>query len=250
LAPHLIKDPVKMAVSRGTEASDANYVYIVNSDGTMTVFNTLTEQDVTGFTRWETGNIKSVAVVDNLVYTLNARTINGTEELYIECENREMNTDSGVFEEGVFSTLTGLDHLEGETVKVKVDGAVRDDAVVSSGQITIDPASAETVEAGLEFLPVITTMPLNLSLQGGPNASLKKKIMRVSLQLYESNGVIVNGQRIADKTIGLNQFDPPTPESRLERIFLSGWSLEAQVTITQTTPMPMTILNIGMEVKV
>ena len=93
-------------------------------------------------------------------------------------------------------------------------------------------------------------MPLNIGLQGGPNVSSKKKIMRASLQVHESNGIIVGGQRLADKTIGVNQFNPPVPYSGLKRIFLSGWSLEADLTITQDTPMPFTILNIGLEVKV
>ena len=74
--------------------------------------------------------------------------------------------------------------------------------------------------------------------------------MRVSAQIHESNGVIISGQRIADKTIGVDVFDAPQPQTGLRRIFLSGWSLSASVTITQDTPFPFTILNIGMEVKV
>jgi hypothetical protein len=92
-------------------------------------------------------------------------------------------------------------------------------------------------------------MPLNQNLQSGPSASSKKKILRASLQIFESNGIIVNGQRIADKTIGQNQFDAPEPQTGVRRVFLLGWSLEASITITQDTPMPMTILNVGMEVK-
>jgi hypothetical protein len=126
---------------------------------------------------------------------------------------------------------------------------VQSDEVVVGGEITIE-READTIEAGLEYLPIITTMPLNVNLQNGPNASSKKKIARVSLQLFESNGVIVNGERIADKTIGQDQFDAPEPQTGVVRMFILGWSLEADVTITQDTPMPMTILNLGMEVKI
>ncbi len=250
LAPHLVKDPIKMAVSRGTDISDANYVYLVNSDGTMTVFNTLFTENVAGFTRWETtGNIKSVAVVSNKVYTMVQRTINGASVYYLEVENATTNTDSSKITTGSgLTTITGIDHLEGATVKVKADGAVREDTVVSGGQITIDPP-ADNVEVGLEFLPIIKTMPLNVDTKGGPIASKKKKIMRASVQLYESNGIIINDQRLADRTIGINQFDAPVPYTGLRRIFLPGWSIEADVTITQDTPMDMTVLNIGMEVK-
>jgi hypothetical protein len=251
LAAHLINTPKKMTVARGTESTDANYVYIVNDDGNITVFNTLATEDVAGFTRWETsGDIKSVAVVDNQLNLLVERVIDSSTVYYIERENTSLNTDSSVIGTGLASdTLTGLDHLEGETVKVKADGAVQLDEVVVGGEITID-READTIEAGLEYLPIITTMPLNVNLQNGPNASSKKKIARVSLQLFESNGVIVNGERIADKTMGQDQFDAPTPQTGVVRTFILGWSLEADVTITQDTPMPMTILNIGMEVKI
>lgn len=251
LSPSLIKDPIEFSASTGTEISDANYVYIVNSDGTMTVFNTLGAQDVAGFTRWETGgNIKSVAVVDNKVNLLIERVINGSTVYFIEQENTYLNTDASKLTVGTdISVVTGLDYLEGETVKVKVDGAVRLNDVVTSGQINIDPVGS-VIEIGKEFLPIIKTMPLNVNLQNGPNVAQKKRITRVSLQLLESNGIIVQGQRLADKTIGLNQFDAPTPQTGIKRIFINGWSLEAEITITQDTPFPMAILNIGLEVSV
>ena len=250
LAPHLIINPVQVQVSRGTDTSDANYVYITNDDGTMTVFNTLIAEDVSAFTRWQTtGNIKSAVVVDNRVHFLVERTINSSTVFYVERENDLLNTDAGTRETGLSSdTLTGLDHLEGETVKVKADEAVQLDEVVSSGQITIDRV-ADIIEAGLEYNPMIQTMPLNVGLQDGPNAAKKKRILRAAIQLFESNGVIVNGQRLADRTRGQDQFDSPIPQTGFKRIFIHGWSLEADITITQDTPMPMTILSIGMEVQ-
>lgn len=257
LASHLIKNPVKQSVRRGTSGQDANYVFLNNDDGTLTVFNTLSSEEVAGFTRWETaedstgpGVIKSSAVVDSLIYTLVERVIGGSTVFYLEVESETAQTDSSVIGTGLASnTLTGLTHLNGETVAVKADGAVQADEVVSAGKITIDRV-ADTIEAGLMFFPEIKTMPLNVGLQNGPNVASKKKIARISLQLFESNGVIVNEQRLADRTIGVDQFSAPIPQTGIKRIHVLGWDLTAQVTITQTTPMPMTILNIGMEIKV
>jgi len=87
-------------------------------------------------------------------------------------------------------------------------------------------------------------------MQNGPNAFARKRINRVSLQLSESNGVIVNGERIADKTIGEDQFDPPSPRTGIVKKYILGWTLDASVTITQTTPVPLTVLSIGLEVAV
>lgn len=251
LAPHLIKNPIEMAVQRGTTDNDANYVFILNDDGTVTVFNTLTTEGVAGFTRWETlGDIKSIAVVDNSLYLLTEREINSSTVYYLEKENNSFNTDSSTLTTGSdLTTITGLDHLEAETVNIKADGAYRGTDTVASGQIIIDPA-ADEIEVGLEYKPTITTMPLNVNLQSGPNAALKKKILRCAIHLYESNGIIVNDQRIPDRIMGVNQFDPPEPQTGYKRVFLSGWGLEAQITITQDTPFPFTILSIANEVKV
>ncbi|MDB4261403.1 hypothetical protein N9878_00910 [bacterium] len=250
LAPHLINDPIKMAVSQGTSTTDASYVYLVNTDGVMTVFNTQSLEGVQSFTRWlTTGNVKSVAVVDNTLNTLTSREIGGATVYYIEVEDESLNTDSSLYQTVNSDTVTGLGHLEGETVKVVADGAVMLDEIVVGGQITM-VRTAVNVEVGLEYQPRVETMPLNMGLNNGPNAAQKKRIMRCAVQVFESVGVLVNDQRLADKTIGLNQFDAPEPETGFKRIYLHGWSLEASVVITQTTPMPFTLLALDLEVKV
>jgi hypothetical protein len=248
-APHLIDNPVQMYVSRGSSESDANYVYLVGSGGDLTVFNTQSFEGVQAFTRWESyGDVKSVAVVEDVLYLLVKRG----SSYYIDMAVSSLNTDSAVTATGFTgSTVTGLDHLNGETVKVKVGGAAQTDKVVSSGQITLDrAASNEDVEVGLEFTPEIKTMPFNINLKNGPNSAQKKRILRCAVQMDNSNGVIVNGQRIADKTIGGDQFSAPIPQTDLKRVFLHGWSLDAAVAITQDTPFPLNILALTLEVKV
>lgn len=248
LAPHLIKNPIEMVASRGTQETDANYVYILNDDGTLTVFNTLAAEGIQAFTNWESANIKSVSVVSDELYLLVEREINGSTVYYVEIEDNSVFTDSCKVQNLLSDTITGIEHLEGETLDVRADGAYQGQFVVSGGEITIN-REANSIEAGLPYRPTIRTMPINIGLQNGPNAASKKRIMRAAIQLFESNGVIVNGQRLADKAIGQNQFDAPEPQTGVKRITLLGWSLEAYIEITQDTPMPMTILSIGSEVR-
>jgi len=249
LASHLVVDPIEMAVSRGTSEVDANYVYIVNSDGTMAVYNTLASEDVQGFTEWVTdGDIISATVVDDLLYTYVKRTVGGVDTYFLEREDTAITTDSSVSATST-DTLTGLSHLEGETIDVVADGAYKGEFVVSGGQVTID-READVIYGGLNFTPILETMPLNISLQNGPNAALPKRIVRAGVELYEANGVLVNGQRIADKTMGVDVFEPPSPKTGLERIFLQGWDVESTLTITQDEPVPMQILAVYLEVSV
>ena len=249
LAPHLINDPIQMYTSQGTSESDANYVYLVGSDGSLTVFNTQSFEGVQSFTRWSTdGNVKSVAVTDEKLYLLVERS--GVYDL--DVVDTLLNTDSAVYDPSFTGTVfTGLTHLNGKTVKVKLGGAAQSDQVVAGGQITLDrAANAESVEVGLGYQPVIKTMPFSIDLNNGPNSAQKKRILRCAIRIDQSNGIIVNGQRLSDKETGVNQFDPPIPQTGYKRVFLHGWSLEAQVTITQDTPFPMTVLALDLEVKV
>lgn len=252
-AAHLIKTPYKLAVSRGDSSSDANYVYINNTDGNVTVFNTLIAEDVHGFTSWQTeGDVISLTTVDEVAYFCVKRTIESVDRYFIEKEDNTIFTDCAVVETlgAPTDTLTGLTHLEGETVDIRADGVYMGTAVVTGGEITIVRNAELTLEAGLPYRPTIRTMPLNVQTNNGPNVFAKKKIQRVALRVHESNGVRVNGQLIADTTIGVNQFDPPEPQSKEVRVHVLGWSIDASITITQDSPMPMTILSIGVEVAV
>ena len=247
LSTHLIRDPIQLAVQKGTEVTDANYIYLANADGSLTVYNTLPDQAVNNFTDWVTDKpVVSCGVVDNKLYLILEQ--NGS--YYLVKENSKMNTDFGIYNESLGSDIvTGLDHLNGETVTIKADGVTQQEQIVQNGQVQLNKP-ADVVDIGLSFLPIVETMPVNLSLQSGTIFGKRKKLGRAMLQLFESNGVIVNDQRITDKTTGINQFSPPEPQSGLRRIYLGGWSLEATMTITQTTPYNMQILAIGMEVNI
>lgn len=247
LASHLIDDPIDLAASRGTQEIDANYVYIVNTDGTMAVYNTLLAEDVKGFTQWITeGVIVSIAVVDDLLYMLVRREAGGIPYYSLEREDPRLTTDASAFDTNT-DTLTGLAHLEGDVIDVIADGAYKGEFLVVGGQVTID-RQAEFIYGGLNYTPVIETMPLNVPLQNGPNAALPKRIVRAALELFESNSVLVNGERIANKTLGVNVFEPPSPVTGLKEMYLLGWDVSSTLTITQEEPMPMNILAAYLEI--
>ena len=254
LSTHLINTPVDLDAVAGASGTETNYVYLVNTDGTVVVLNTLREQEIAAWSGpWSTlnGNFKQVGVLDYDTYFIVRRTINGTDYNYVEKLNDSYYTDSGVqIASHSSATVTGLDHLEGETVKVKLGGAVQTDATVSSGSITLSRTpSAEAVEVGLHYAPTITTMPVSDGYQDGPTLNRDKRIVKVVLNRYQSLGIIVNGEKLPDRQLDADTFDAvPSPSDELTEIYLNGWSQNAQVTITQEDPVPMTILGIDLEV--
>jgi len=252
LASHLLNSPVDMDVSKGTSSDDANYLYFVNGDGTMAVFNTLRAQEVSGWTKWETtGEIESVSVVVDEVYVIVKRTIDSSVVRYLEQLDVDSYTDANktVTLGSPGTTVTGLAHLNGEACRVRADGAIRDDATPSGGSITLTE-DGTVVEVGLNYTSTIKTMPVNMDFEDGPTLTRRKRIIKVVPNLYESLGISINGDRFIDRNFGMTLGSAPTPFTGIREMYLLGWTDLAQVEITQTDPTPMTILGLGVEVEV
>lgn len=252
LASSLLNAPVDMDVLRGTPDDDSNYLYVINGDGTCAVFNSLRAQEVGGWTKWETqGEFKSVTSVVDQVYFIVEREIGGVTVPVIEKVNKNTYTDSSVLQTYGTPTdaPTGLDHLNGLECRVRADASVMANATPASGTITIARTASE-IEVGLNFDVTIQTMPLNVDFQDGPILTRKKRIVRVVLDLYESLGVLVNGYEMPSRQLGTSVLgSTPDPFTGIDEIFLNGWDRLAQVSITQTDPLPMMVLGLALEVE-
>ena len=266
LASHLINQPVDMALLAGTASDDANWLFVVNSDGSATILNTLRSQDINGFTSWNTdGDIKSVCVVDDQLYMTVERSVSGTDKLFIERWDFDYRMDCSIKTSQIAGVIDELDHLDGETVKVVTregyqdayENIVLSSYTVSGGSITLDSDerySLMTYEVGLPFTCTITPMPLNTNIGSGANQMRLKKILRMNIRVNESYGI-----KIDNLPTTINEFGPfvtggvgaVVPVSGIiEDVYdISGWSRENMPTITAPDPLPMHIQMIEYEVE-
>jgi hypothetical protein len=269
LASHLINQPVDMALLAGTASDDANWLFIVNTDGTATILNTLRSQDINGFTSWNTGGeIKSVCVVDDQLFMTVERTVNSVAKLFIERWDFTYLMDCSIKSVQVAGVIDGLDHLDGESVKAitregyldKNEGYVLSSYTVASGEITLDASeqySLTTYEVGLPFVPTIKPMPLNTNIGSGENQMRLKKIVRMNLRVYESSGVYINDLPVPIRSFGAAGITSPlTNESIIptsgiiEDIYdINGWAREPIPTITCPDPTPLHLQMIEYEVE-
>jgi len=257
LSPELIKTPVDIGILGGTASDDANWVFIVNNDGSATVLNTLRAQDINGFTEWTTsGFLTDVSVVDDDLYMVNKRTINSVESYYIEKWDFDRLLDNSGINSGAVSPVIGLDHLEGETVRVVADGAVLDDRVVSGGQITLTQAELDQsygqLEIGLPFVPEFSTMPINTNIGSGQNQMRLKKLVRMNLRVVDTYGLEVEGVPVPNRSLTTSALDtsPNSQTGIIDDVFnLAGWTREDMPVITCPDPTPMTFLSIEYEVE-
>jgi hypothetical protein len=262
LSSHLIKQPTDMAMLSGTASEDANWLFITNSDGTVTILNTLRDQDINGFTQWESANsgfITNATVVDDQLYMIDKRTINGNIEYHIERWSFDyLMDDSLIKNPGPTDTLiTGLGHLQGETVQIVADGIVLPERTVVGSAITLtsEEVGYTNVEIGLNFPVEVTGMPLNTNIGSGENQMRIKRIVRMNIRVYQSYGYYVDGQPVPIREFGYSSVSPlntsPNAKTGIIEDVLNtiGWTRDAMPSITAPDPTPVHIQMIEYEVE-
>lgn len=259
LAQHLVNDVQTIAAWQGSGSEDANYLFIVNGDGTMAVYNTLRAQEIAAFTQWTTqGEYRAVACLDELRWIAVEREIDGTAVLHLEILDDDYYLDDAVqiAHDPADSAITGVDHLDGQLCRVRADGFVLDDVTPVSGDATATAIGqefdAELIEVGLGFSPTIKTMPLSGEFGNGPTYMRKARVINVGMLVKDSLGLKLNGRPIADSFYDLDNFDEaPTPFSGIRRMEeTTNWDRELKTqTISQDDPLPFHILALDIEIE-
>lgn len=184
------------------------------------------------------------------------RTINGSTVRFIEeMQPRDWGSvtdatdsffvDAGIVDTGGGTTITGLDHLEGEEVAVLANGAVQASKTVSGGEITIDEA-ADRVVVGLSYTYRASPMRLDITTPAGTTHGSIKKISELIVSFFATGGA-----RYGDGTDTYDidwrtteDYDSPpalfTGDSP-NLSFDGGFSTEDNIVISGSDPLPCTI---------
>lgn len=258
LAPELVRNPSDMTVQKGVFNIDASYLYTVNDDGTLGVYLSKKEESLNGWVLWTTeGNFKhAVAVGDDLFVTVE-RVIDGNTVYFLEklfsTVDQDMWCDAGVrYDQAASDTVSGLDHLDGESIRVVADLAVQGDLIPSSGSITLDKDS-EYGWVGLNYNPLIRNMPAAAQTQQGQIFPLRKRWVRVRPLILDSLGVYISDGStevfIPDRKFDITPLDqPPMERSGIDQgVKFLGWTYEAQLDVYQKDPLPFTITSLSSE---
>lgn len=146
------------------------------------------------------------------------------------------------------TTVSGLDHLEGEEVSVLADGSVEGPYTVLDGAVTLlRPASR--VHVGLPITAQIRTLPI-ASAQSAEMRARMKRITSLQLHVESARGVWAGPSLDAleeylqrtDELLG----DPTQPTSGLIELTIPAtWNQHGQVYVEQTDPLPLEILGVS-----
>lgn len=160
--------------------------------------------------------------------------------------------DTSLFEDADVSSATfnklitvvsGIDHLEGQTVQVKADGAVHADRVVVDGAITL-AAPAYAVTVGLGFKMKIVTLNKEINLGAGSEQGQPGRMVKPILRLLNSTLPTLNGEFVPvrspldrmDNAVGLVTDD-------VEYGNLT-WNTNTELTIENDLPLPFILLGL------
>lgn len=243
-------------------------LWAARTDGTLLGFTFNKEQDVVGWHRHLIGGdgiVECVCVIPNPdksrddLWMIVKRTINGTTKRYIEYLEREYRdgddqadafyVDSGLTYSGSPATvISGLSHLEGETVQVLADGAAHPDCVVTSGAVTLS-RSASKAQIGLACPATLQTTRIEAAAGDGTAQGKTKRINKVVMRFYNTLGGWVGPtpQNLTDEInfrTGSDLMDHAPPLYTGDKLieWPDGYNFDGYITYQQRQPLPATIV--------
>lgn len=242
LSSHLIDSPVDMDAVTAVSADDANYVFVINADGTAIVMNTLRDQDITGFTKFDqirvavdgseiqgsntdfAGSVdkyKQVVSVNNVLhvlcqtggfatdayeFTLSRLTLDHLMDISVKFAPSSSPDGDGNYHP---QYLTGTKHLSGsQLINVVAGNSVLPPRYAAQYANVVALSDAErklnaTIEVGRNFVPTVKPMPLSTMMANGDNIQMAlKRVDRMNLRVINSAGVNIDGVAVPVREFG------------------------------------------------
>lgn len=250
-------------------------LWLVRNDGQLLSMTYERDEQVVAWSRHIIGGtlsgasqaaVEAVALIregnNDQLWMVVKRTIGGVTKRYIEFMDPNFAVDakledaffvdSGLnYDDVATSTITGLDHLDGETVQILADGAVHAERLVSGGRFTLDQ-DATKVSAGLGYPTQVETMPIIFPSQGQDSRGKQARSYRAFINFHNTMGGKIGSTDQLDEIIYREAGDdmsapPPLFTGIKESEVTQSHDRQPSVKVTQDDPVPMTILNITIE---
>ena len=273
LAEHISKGGIREVAFQ--EAPDP-ILWVVNGIGELAGMTYEADYQVRGWHRSVTdGFFESVCVQHRQdfdeTWCVVRRTINGTTRRYIErfdpqyrdiLDNANKSdwfyVDCGVFYAPASPTtiLTGLGHLEGETVVAVVDGNFVPPRVVTGGQITVPIAVQNKASVGLPYIAELRPLGIEVSGRDGSSQGRKFYTSELTVTLYNSLGGEVETAPGEWTVIPTRATDdpmdssPPVINGAIDVYIAGSYQDSMEIAVRQTQPMPLTILSLTPRIEI
>jgi len=245
-------------------------VWCIREDGTLLGLTYRREEEVVAWHKHVIGGtfnngqavVESIATLptdtgEDELFMIVKRTINSVTKRYIEKmkvfdfgddATTAFFVDSGLSYSGsATTTLTGLYHLEGETLQVLGNGATHPDETVSGGGITLDYSSTKAA-VGFGYDSTMQTLRIESGSVDGTSQGKPKRVHGITVRFFETVGAEVGNDSgevdrifFRDSSMDMDTAVPMfTGDKDIE--FPGGFDDDDRVYIKQGQPLPLTVL--------
>lgn len=252
--PHFFdgKDVVDMAICK----APINSLWCCSTDGSLYCATFLPEQGINAWTRVDVqGKVESVCAIaegtEDHVYITVRRNgkvcLERMSDVIIDGDKSARFVDS--FLDGIFTSpqtsITGLDHLNGQTVAMHGDGVYLGTAVVENGAVTL-PQPCRNVAIGLPITSRLITIPYEYANQEVVMREHNPK--SIHLRIRGSGGLKYgiyplrpNGKTYELKR-GTTWEQVQNPDSKVLALVIDGnWDRQSQIQLIASDTQPIEI---------
>jgi hypothetical protein len=199
-------------------------------------------------------NVVGMTEINNLTFLVANKTANTFELTDLEGNDIDGSAYTAYSSGGevwkMVSSVSGLDHLEGETVSILADGAVQPNQVVASGAVTLDPVAA-VVHVGYGYNSDGQMLILNAGAADGTALGKTQRPHRVGILLHRSLGLKLG--LALDSTLKDITFRTAADAMTRAPALFTGiisetleadYELGSRIAWRQSQPLPSTILAV------
>jgi hypothetical protein len=194
------------------------------------------------------------AVVERVVDAGTIRTVEVFKNLFdSDTASDARMLDSYIIDTSLSTTVSGLDHLIGDTVTFIIDGLstkIGTAVVNSDGEIDISGTGtpAINVVVGIPYTSTLQTMRLEGGGQRGSSQGKLKRVWEVIMRLYRTMGGKVGTTSDESKLVSMRGVATLTNTDIIAKT-KQGFDRDGIVTVVQDQPLPITISMMQPEIQ-
>lgn len=263
---HLIQNPHDEVPFINFTQAGSRYVFFINEDGTLVIYQTLVAENVSGFTyadtvnglfRWGTSSPDGRCwfVVERQIANETTAPFTYSTKYYIEELSFDVFTDcSHVYSGAATSSISGLPMFNGREVSIVGDGYGFTDSEVTGSTVEIEAHGIAVevteakigfpVEMEIELLPVSTPSAVGYK---GSSLVFPQHVRNITLMFNNTIGGTVDGQPISLQTTdSVAPLSAPVPQNGIfKKTLMKGWNefLRDPITIASNDPFDIRLIG-------
>ena len=252
ISSHLIKTPIEMNTMYGAMSRSESYVFLVNYDGTISVFNSNRGEKRAGWTEFTSqGFFASTVTIDDRVFcNIIYDTGDGTKKMALTEFDETYNMDISKVYSGANGVFDVSDFYANGAVLNVVDGNnYVGEFTVSGNSIDVSDISPNLSQAeiGLKFDVTLKTNPLDINTQSGPITGTPRRLGATVVDFHNTLSATVNGTNLILRNVTDDLSQQLSSFTGKKEFRLMGYRRDPQVTITQNAPLPLQVNGIVTE---